>query len=216
MGKLLLLAILIAGCAPMAFAQSTDDYHKWEFYGGYSHNRVDTGIGDSDPELRDVIDEREGFNGFNASVTGNITRYVGLKVDFAGHFKQKRFSVTPGSSTADVDLDSQVFNFLGGVQIKDNSKETRFKPFAHALVGLAHARNKVDFSADFCIAIFPSPCVTNVTDTDTGFAGAFGGGLDIRAGSRFDIRVIQIDYNPTHVFDSTQHNFRIGAGIVIH
>ncbi len=75
---------------------------------------------------------------------------------------------------------------------------------------------KLIFSDNFCITIFPSPCVTDFTDTDTGFAGVIGGGLDIRASKRFDIRVIQIDYNPTHVFDNTQHNFRIGAGIVIH
>jgi len=54
------------------------------------------------------------------------------------------------------------------------------------------------------------------TDTETGLAGAFGGGLDIRASDRIDIRAFQFDYNPTRVFDSTQHNFRIGVGIVIH
>ena len=210
MRKFLFLGILIVSCASMAFAQSTDDYHKWEFYGGYSHNRIDTGIGDSDPALSDIINEREGFNGFNTAVTGNVTRYVGLKVDFAGHFKKKTFG-----ATTPVTVDSSLYNFLGGVQLKDNSTETRFKPFAQALVGLAHGRNKVDFSADFCIAVFPSPC-TDFTESDTGLAGAFGAGLDIRAGSRFDIRAIQIDYNPTRLFDSTQHNFRIGAGIVIH
>ena len=208
MGKLLLLGIMIVACASMSFAQSTDDYHKWEFYGGYSHNRIDTGSGSS------IITDREGFNGFDTAVTGNITRYVGLKVDFAGHFKNKTIPLSPPSS-ARVDVDSSLYNILGGVQLKDNSTETRFKPFAQALVGLAHGRNKVEFIDVVCIAVVPSPC-SNFTETDTGFAGAFGGGLDIRAGSRFDIRAIQIDYNPTRLFDSTQHNFRIGAGIVIH
>ena len=211
MGKLPFLAILVVACASMALAQSTD-YNKIEFYGGYSHNRIDTGIGDSDPSLRDVINEREGFNGFNTSVTANVTRYVGLKFDLAGHFKEKSF---PFLGTARVDIESSVFNVLGGVQLKDNSTETRFKPFAQALVGVARARNKLDFTDVACAQVFPSPC-TDFTETDTGLAGAFGGGLDIRAGKRFDIRVVQIDYNPTRVFDGTQHNFRIGAGIVIH
>jgi opacity protein-like surface antigen len=211
MRKLLFPAILIVATASMAFAQSTD-YHKVEFYGGYSHNRVDTGIDDNDPELSDIVNEREGFNGFETSITGNVTRYFGLKGDFSGHFKRDRFPI----GTANVDFDSSVFNFLGGVQIKDNSKETRFKPFAHALIGAARVRNKVDFSADVCAAVFPSPCPADFTETETGFAAALGGGLDIRAGKKFDIRVIQFDYNPTHVFDETQHNFRIGAGIVIH
>ncbi len=212
MRKLVLFAILIVATASMAFAQSTDDYHKVEVYGGYSHNRVDTGIDDNDPELSDIVNEREGFNGFNASITGNFTRYVGLKGDFSGHFKSKTFPI----GAASVDIDSTVYNFLGGVQIKDNSKETRFKPFVHALIGAARVRNKIDFSNNVCAAVFPSPCPVDATETETGFAGAFGGGLDIRAGKRVDIRVIQFDYNPTHVFDQTQHNFRIGAGIVFH
>lgn len=214
MSKVLWLAILIVSSASMAFAQSTD-YHKFEFYGGYSHNRVDTGIGDDDPDLRDIIDEREGFHGFNTSITGNITRYVGLKFDLAGHFKEKTF---PIRTTASVDVESSLWNVLGGVQLKDNSKEASFKPFAQALVGVAHARNKLDFSNDVCIAVFPSPCPTDFTQSDTGLAGAFGGGLDIRASRRIDIRAIQFDYNPTRLFDGggTQHNFRVGAGIVIH
>jgi len=205
MGKLLFLALLIVSCASMSLAQSADDYNKWEFYGGYSHNRVDTGSGGS------IISDREGFNGFDTAVTGNITRYLGLKVDFAGHFKSETLPV----GGTQINVDSSLYNLLGGVQIKDNSTETRFKPFAQALVGVAHGRNKVDFGNTACIAIFPSPC-TNFTETDTGLGAAFGGGLDIRASSRFDIRAIQIDYNPTRLFDSTQHNFRIGAGIIIH
>ena len=208
----MLFAILIVATASMAFAQSTDDYNKVEGYVGYSHNRVDTGLDDGNTELSDVINEREGFNGVNASITGNVTRYFGLKGDFSGHYKSETFPVLGAS----VDVDSSIYNFLGGVQIKDNSKETRFKPFAHALIGAARVRNRADFSSGVCAAVFPSPCPVDFTETETAFAGAFGGGLDIRAGKRLDIRVIQFDYNPTTAFDSTQHNFRIGAGIVFH
>ena len=208
MRKALLFFALICACAPAALAQ---DYHRFELFGGYSHARVDTGIGDSDPDLSDVIDEREGFHGFNVSATGNLNRYFGLKFDFSGHFKSKSFPFNNGR----VDIDSSIYNVLGGVQIKDNSTETRFKPFAHALAGIAKARNEVEF-IDACPILAPLPCPVDFTDSDTGFAAALGGGLDIRAGSRFDIRAIQIDYNPTKVFDNTQHNFRIGVGIVIH
>jgi hypothetical protein len=205
--------ITVVACASIAAAQSSD-YKKFEFFGGYSHNRVDTGISDDDPSLRDIIDEREGFHGFEVSATGNLSRYFGLKADFSGHFKNQSFPI-PGSPTAIVDVDSSLYNFLGGVQIKDNSSESTFKPFAHALVGAARGRNRVNFSPEVCVAIFPSPC-TDFTDSETGFAGAFGGGIDIRASDRVDVRVIQFDYNPTRLFDSTQHNFRIGVGIVFH
>lgn len=214
MYKTMLIAMIILACVSVAAAQS-NDYKKFEFFAGYSHNRIDTGISDDDPDVGDIIDEREGFHGFNTAITGNVSRYVGLKFDFSGHFKSR--TVPFGQiATANVDIDSRLYNFLGGVQLKDNSSETTFKPFAHALVGAAHARNRVDFSNDVCLAVFPSPCPSDFTDKETGFAAAFGGGLDIRAGNRIDIRVIQIDYNPTRLFDSTQHNFRFGVGIVFH
>ena len=212
MRRLMSLAMLIAACASVSLAQSTDDYNKYDIFVGYSQNRVDTGIDDNDPQLDDIFDEREGFHGFNASVTGNISRYLGLKGDLSGHWKRKTF---PVGTTASVDLDSSLFNFLGGVQIKDNARETRFKPFAHALAGIAHAKVDGNFSNDVCIAVFPSPCPVDFEESDTGFVAAIGGGLDIRANDRVDIRAIQFDYNPTRVFDGgTQHNFRIGVGIV--
>jgi len=210
--KTILIGTIILACASIAAAQS--DYKKFEFFGGFSHNRVDTGLGDNDPSLGDIIDEREGFNGFEVSATGNLSRYIGLKGDFSGHFKNKTFAI-PGLPGSNVDIDSRLFNFLGGVQIKDNSTEGTFKPFAHALAGVAHARNSVDFNDVACIAIVPSPC-SPFTESETGFAAAIGGGLDIRASDRISIRAIQVDYNPTRLFDSTQHNFRIGVGIVFH
>ena len=211
MFRTMLILTTIMACASIAAAQS--DYKKFEFFGGYSHNRVDTGIGDEDTSLRDIIDEREGFHGFEASATGNLSRYFGVKFDFSAHFKNRSF---PGGNQPDaVTVDSRLMNFLGGIQIKDNATESTFKPFAHALVGAAHGRNRVEFNNVFCIQIFPSPC-TNFTQSETGFAGAFGGGIDIRANDRVDVRVIQFDYNPTRLFDSTQHNFRIGVGVVFH
>jgi outer membrane protein with beta-barrel domain len=214
MFKTLMMALVIVACASIAAAQS--DYKRFEFFGGYSHNRIDTGIGDDDPDLADVIDEREGFNGFNASATGNLSRYFGLKVDVSGHYKSRTIPIfTIASATGNADLNSSLYNFLGGVQIKDNSTESTFKPFAHALAGVAHARNRLDFTGG-CVTIVPSPCPADFTDTDTGFAAALGGGLDIRASKSIDIRVIQVDYNPTRLFDSTQHNFRIGVGVVFH
>ena len=212
MFKTSLIITIILACASIAAAQS--DYKKFEFFGGYSHNRIDTGIGDEDPELQDVINEREGFNGFNTSITGNVTRYVGLKFDFSGHYKNRTIPLGPAANG--IDINSRVYNFLGGVQIKDNSSETTFKPFVHGLFGAAHARNRVNITEQGCIAIFPSPCPADFTEKETGWAAAFGGGIDIRASDRVDIRVIQVDYNPTGLFDRTQHNFRIGVGIVFH
>ena len=203
MAKTIVISLIIFACASIATAQ--DDYKKWEFFGGYSHNWLDVG---------NVFEEREGHYGFEGSVTGNFTRYLGAKFDVSGHYRNR--TIPFGTVANGIDINTSFYNFLGGVQIKDNATEATFKPFAHALVGAVHGRSRVNFRNDFCIAIFPSPCPSDFTDSDTGFAGAFGGGLDIRATNRLDIRVIQVDYNPMHFNENTQHNLRIGVGIVIH
>ena len=81
-------------------------------------------------------------------------------------------------------------------------------------MGAAHIRNRIDISNDVCVAIAPNPCPPDFTEKDTGLAAAFGGGFDFRVSNRIDIRLIQIDYNPMKLFDSTQQNIRIGIGIV--
>ena len=214
MRKLLFLAILIVATASMALAQSTDDYNKVEFHAGYSHARVDTGVDDPDldDEVGDFLRDRRGVNGFDTSLTGNLTRYFGIKGNVTGHFKSDSFS--DGIDT--INTKERMWHFLGGVQVKDNSKETRFKPFAHALVGAAHQTIE-----------FTSPGFTETFKVDdTSFAAKFGAGLDIRASRRVDVRIIEFNYVPIFVGDrslagetfsgSTQHNFTIGAGIVIH
>src|ERR1044071_1304004 len=214
MRKLVLFAILIVATASMAFAQSTDDYHKVEVSAGYSHARVDTGVDDPDLEddVADFLSDRRGFNGFDASIAGNLTRYFGLKGNISGHFKSDSF--TDGVDT--INTRERMWNFLGGVQVKDNSKETRVKPFAHVLAGVA--RQDVRFT---------SPGFTTSLDIDdTNFAMKFGGGVDVRLNNRVDLRVIEVNYNPIfrgditlddEVFSGrTQHNFTIGFGIAIH
>ncbi|MEO8436468.1 MAG: outer membrane beta-barrel protein [Pyrinomonadaceae bacterium] len=194
MRKLVLFFFLIAVCAPEALAQSTDDYNKYDVYLGYSHNRADTGISDGAADPDDIFDEREGFHGFEAAVAGNVRRYVGIKGDYAFH--RKSFEIGP-SFKASTDFHTLV----GGIQLKDNATDTKVKPFAHLMAGLTHARFKAEGIGDF-------------NDSETGFAGVIGGGIDVRINNRVDIRAIQFDYHPTRLGDATQHNFRIGFGVV--
>ena len=196
MRKLVLFLFLVAVCAPAALAQSTDDYNKLDVFVGFSHNRVDTGISNDDPDLADIVNEREGFNGLNVSIAGNFSRYVGLKGDYAFHRKTLNFN----DGVDDFSIKSDLHNLVGGVQLKDNARETKVRPFAHAMVGVAHATIKED--------------TLNISDSETGFAGVFGGGIDFRVNDRVDIRAVQFDYNPTRLGGEIQHNFRIGVGVV--
>lgn len=198
MRKIFFLFMLLVCIVPSALAQSSDDYNKVEFFGGFSHNRVDTGF-------NGVSNDRVGFNGFNTSITANVSRYIGFKFDFAGQYNKQNFNTPP---VVNFDAKTSLYTYLGGVQFKDNSTEKKVKPFAHFLVGGATARVRLTSSA----------VVPNVfaNDSNSGFAAAVGGGIDIRAGKRFDIRIAQVDYNPTRFEGTTQHNFRFGFGIVIH
>jgi opacity protein-like surface antigen len=210
MKKVLILALFVALSSIPALAQ--DDYNKFELFAGYSHNRVDLNL-DDDPDEEDVfdeLDERVGFNGFNAAVTGNISRYVGLKFDVSGHWHSDNFTVSTTAGPQRVDFDTTLWNFLGGVQIKDNASTSTVKPFAHALVGAGH------ISTEFAGSPAVGSAITEADLDDTGFAAVIGGGLDIRAGDNLDVRLIQFDYNPNRFSDETFHNFRIGVGIVFH
>ena len=182
----------MACAASFSFAQS-DDYNKVDIYAGFSHARVDFG-GDF-----------EGFNGVEGAVTGNISRYIGLKGDYAFH--RKNFDFLPS-----VDVKARTHTFVGGVQFKDNSKETKLKPFGHLMAGITHA--KADFDPVACATVLGVPCPLVVNNSDSGFAGVFGGGLDIKISPRVDFRAIQLDYNPTRLGGETQHNFRVGIGVV--
>lgn len=187
------------------FAQNdSDEFKKNEFYVGYSNQRVEIG-------------DRRAFNGIEFSATRNFSRYFGIKADFSAA-KRSSSSTYPLSNvttanTVTTDVNSSLYNFLGGVQIKDNATKARFKPFAHALAGVAHTRDRF---ATFCTQANCTiqPFGGTFKINDTGFGGAFGGGLDIKVNDRIDFRAIQVDYNPVYTRRSFDNNIRIGVGIV--
>jgi opacity protein-like surface antigen len=199
MRKLFMAALFIACTAPFTFAQTaSDDNNKVDVGVLFSHNRVDTGF---DDPSQNFITEREGFNGVNAFVKGNVSRYVGLVGDYSFH--RKSFDETFGTTTVGVDVD--LHTLMGGVELKDNNKETKVKPFGRVLAGFQHVRANVT----------GVPGV-NTDESDNGFSAAVGGGIDFRVSPRVDIRAVQLEYNPTRFEGQTQHNFRVGVGIIFH
>jgi opacity protein-like surface antigen len=123
---------------------------------------------------------------------------------------------------------------MGGVQVKDNSKSKRFKPYGHALLGVA--RQTVDFTEHTTIGTIFKETVTS-RDQTTSFAMKLGGGLDVRISRRVDLRVVEFNYNPIFAGDRslggsalfstlkpntyshvgrTAHNYTVGVGIVFH
>jgi opacity protein-like surface antigen len=216
--KSILSAIIFAFSASIGFAQTSEDRHGWEVFGGYSNNQVDVGS-TNNSNFRDTFASREHLGGVEASAVKNISRFIGIKADFSAHVREVQFAVprTIGENEIEtLKLNASLYNFLGGVQFKDNRKDGgRVRPFGHALVGAAYGRTSVkSYSTGFCHAQGVS--CTGLDGDDTGFAAAIGGGVDVKLNNRFTVRAGQADYNPTRLNGTTQHNFRFSIGVVFH
>jgi opacity protein-like surface antigen len=164
--------LLVLSC--LAIAQ---DNPKAEIFGGYQWTRVDTGVSGVDSV---------NLNGWNASVSGYFTKYLGVSGDFSGAYG------SPFGGSVKV----HTFMFGPVVHFPNSSKIT---PFAHALFGGAHA----------------SGSGFGLSASDTGFSWAAGGGLDVNLNSRWAVRLAQADFLQTRIASLTQNNFRYSAGIVI-
>jgi opacity protein-like surface antigen len=139
------------------------------------------------------------LNGYN--VAGAVTIFkksIAIKADISGHFGD--LAIGPLATDQNQTL------FLFGPQFSLR-KSSRIQPFAHALFGVA--RLKIDNNA------------ISGDITDTGFAFALGGGVDVKAlSSRLSLRLLQADYVRTKfdllgVGDSTNsNNIRVSTGLV--
>ncbi len=203
--KAFCLTVVLSVCS---FAQTTnDEYNKNEFYVGYSNQRIEGGSG-------------RNLHGIEGAYVRNFSRYFGIKGDVSATYKNSNFSATIGDPITGTysyrgETSNSRYNFLGGVQIKDNATQARFKPFGHALAGIAHNRSKVKnitCVSGTCPSVITNP--VNSTFSDTGFSGAFGGGLDIKINDKIDFRAIQVDYNPVYTNSRVENNVRFGVGIV--
>ena len=185
---------LIMILSVFSFAQNSDDYNKNEFYSGYSY-QFDT---------RSSIS----LNGFEVSYVRNMSRYFGVKGDVSGTFRRKTKTIDPATTQ---NRDS-TFNFLAGVQIKDNSSQKRLKPFAHVLIGVGSVNRDLQVICNSCT---PNSEIGRSVTKNAGFAAAFGGGLDIKLNKKIDLRVIQVDYNPVYVNNRKSFSqVRFSVGIV--
>lgn len=218
-------AVVVCLCACSSLAQSTSSvpYPKLEIFGGYSANgyfKSDEAPGGitNFPLSKFFSDDAGGPKGFEASITGNFNKYLGIKGDFSMYFDSGPGQVTvkvcsQGSCTTssqDFEVKKRAFYFMAGPEIKWRNK-TRLTPFAHALFGVA--RSTADFSTGGALLTHGD------SDTRTGFAAAFGGGLDIRLSKRFSIRTMA-DYTAAFIgyndesSSSRQNHLRLSIGIV--
>ena len=181
-----------------SFLAAAQDVPRFEVFGGYSYANASKNFGVDRPNL----------NGWNASLTGNVNRWLGVVGDFSGYYGSPSisvatplFCVTNPCPVPTVSFDTKVHTFLLGPQVSFRTNH-RITPFAHALFGLGHTSVHID-----------SPFSTVGTISNNAFAMALGGGADINMTSRLALRV-QPDYLQTDFLHTTQKNFRISTGLV--
>ncbi len=187
MKKSLYLASLLTFCLPLAVS-AQEVTPKVEIFGGYSFLRADTG----DTGLNDIH-----AHGFNTSLAGNITKNIGVVGEFSRFTLSETFT-TPITGT--VNLDSSILTYLFGPRV--TLHRGKVEPFVHALFGGARENDRIS---------------GGIVDesTDSGFAFALGGGLDVKVHDNFAIRVAQVDYLGDRLGNETGNNFRYSVGIVV-
>jgi opacity protein-like surface antigen len=225
MQRLALFLMLVLLCVPLVRAQGSNDsqFPKYEIYAGYldsgefPYNVFRFPVGNGA-----VISESDfgTHHGFDASFTRNFAKYIGIKGDFSAHFHHDEgtgnFMVACGQTTCvvsqPVELTPRLFNFLGGPEFKLRN-HTRFTPLAYGLFGVAHTTSTFKTSG--------STLNLSLNTTETGFAMAFGGGLDIRITRRISFRMTT-DFNPKWVGRNdngarqVQNDLRFSVGILFH
>ena len=211
-----ILGLLLFVISTIAASAQSHEFQRSEFFVGYSYGNPEANLGIG-PVASNVYKKSIGHNGFNVSAVVNLSRYFGIKGDVSGVYKSGRFSFHVPTSIQSMpfvnvafDGKNSLHNFLGGVQIKDNSKAGRVKPFAHGMIGAARRNSDISGPPFGCITIIPCPGDT----TKTVFAGAFGGGLDVRLRGRVGLRLFQVDYNPIKYDAGTSHSVRFSTGLI--
>lgn len=190
-----------------------EDYKKTEFFVGYSFGLADDKY-DTGSSIASFFRDRSPRHGFNASAVYNKSKYFGLKGDVSATYIRDDFRKTYRFENvialASGKKKASLYNFLGGIQLKNNSSTKRFRPFGHAMLGVGSHESSTENTDCFFMCDSEAP---KFVAQDTGFAGAFGGGLDIKVSEKLQVRAIQIDYNPMKL-NRMKHNGRVSVGLV--
>ena len=210
MRKLLLLFAILLVCAPAGFAQS--DYSHWEFFIGYAHERANNGADRLDARgvainpngstrRVDFVSKRIPYNGVSGELVANVTPHIGLVTNVAVTYANTDFLDALSGRSFHARVTRYTLLFGPRYNFRNSSP---FIPYAHALFGLAR------YQAKFRNKDFSCP-----DTSETAFAMALGGGLDIRASKHIDIRAGQIDYLPVFFSHKREDGLRFSAGVKI-
>jgi hypothetical protein len=203
-GLFLLLLCLALFASPL-LAQD-----KLVIFGGYSYLRPPITADETNcptPNVCPVIPvfllpvtSRQNLNGGEFPATYRFLPFLGLAADFSGHYGPTADNTNGTSRT-------HQYTCLFGPEV---SLPSRISPFAHVLFGGTHQSISASGFAG-------SNIVNSVlASTNSGFATAFGTGIDLKLIPHVWIRPIQLDYLVTRLGTTTQNQPRVSAGVVLH
>lgn len=180
----LVLWFFVFASAPAAHAQA-----KIQLYGGFSYVRGDiVSIEPVPGPPPPTMTQHPNLTGWEFSGAYKLVPFVSAKLEFG-----EQYGKLNGGSV-------RLKTYLIGPQL---SLPGPVSPFLHAEFGFAHQA-----VGAYTSTLFASP------GSDTSFATALGGGLDIPAVPFFAIRLIQVDYLRTSLYHQTQSEPRVSAGVV--
>ena len=174
---------------------------KGNVFVGYSYSRADVFPGSSPA----FASSRTGsLNGWEGSLEGKVFPFVGIVADFSGHYGSQDFTTgceaipTPPCQPTSANAHANLNSYLFGPRV--SFTVGRFTPFAEALFGAAHIREHAQSAG--------------LSQADTSFATALGGGVDYKLFAPIAWR-FQGDLLQTRFFSNTQNNLRLSTGIVL-
>ena len=135
-----------------------------------------------------VANDTANLNGWDFTLEGKFLPWIGLVADVDGHYGNHNF----GGTSADVAAHNVLFGPRVSVQVQ------RFRPFAEFLVGAGHISRS-----------------HGISDSDTSFVNAVGGGLDYRIAGPVTLRG-QLDWIDTRFYGQGQNGVRLLTGIAVH
>jgi hypothetical protein len=171
-----------------------------EVFGGYSFVHatmpITTGFGPCTglPGCQENFLVTGNLNGWEVAGTLRPGTWFGITADFSGHYGTD--AASNGHSSAHLNT------YLIGPKI---AHPGRVSPFFHVLAGAAHNWTGNGYEA----------IGTTIPSSQTAFAMAFGGDVDIKLKHSIAVRPIQFDYLLTRFNSSTQNEFRVSTGLVV-
>ena len=153
---------------------TAQEHSKFEIFGGYSLEHVSTYGSDFATCSYDSDGPASpgNFNGWNASLTGYLYKFLGATADFSGH---KGTSVQVAIPTS-----VSRYSYMFGPVVAAHTKT--ITPFAHILFGETSNNYDGPFGTSY-----------------NAFSWAAGGGLDAKVSRYFSIRLGQFDYERVRV-----------------